>query len=275
LSIRRPFLQTTDAVSGTVSKVLREPLLHFTLAAAALFAIAAMITPDSQVIAVSRQELDYRILQVEAQEGTKLNDQERRLVEDAYIDERVLVREAEKMGLEADQRIDDILVQKMLQVLSGDVIQPTDEELAAFFEQNRSSYRTDPSVTIDELVLPVDTPLPKALREGAAPEDLPEGSFVDHRVMDRLTRAELGQIYGAEGADVIIAAEPGVWIRAVKSVRGQYWLRVRERFDAETPELSVVRDQVRLDWISNQEQARLLDRVAVLREHYEIDVEGR
>ncbi len=262
-------------MSGMLTRVLREPLLHFTVLAGALFAVAAAITPGDEVIDVTRQELDYRILQVEAQEGTKLTDAEKRLVEDAYIDERVLVREAEAAGLQEDQRIDDILVQKMLQVLSGEVIQPTDDELSAYFEQNRDQYVSDASVTIDELVLPAGAPLPPALGDGTSPEDLPEGSYVDHRVMERLTRDELGQIYGAEGAEVIFTAEPGVWTSAVESVRGRYWIRVRERFDAEVPELSVVKDQVRLDWISAQEQVRLLDRVAELRKKYKIVVEGR
>lgn len=262
-------------MSGTLTKVLREPLLHFTVLAGALFALAAVLTPNDEVIEVSRQELDWRILQVEAQEGTKLTEQEKRLVEDAYIDERVLVREAEAMGLEEDQRIDDILVQKMLQVLSGDVIQPTDEELSTYFEHNRQQYVRDASVTIDELVLPVDAPLPSALREGKPPEQLSEGSYVDHRVMEQLTRSELGQIYGADGADLIFASEPGVWTSAVRSVRGQYWIRVRERFDSEVPDFSTVKDQVRRDWMSAQEQVRLLDRVSELREKYEIVVEGR
>ena len=108
---------------------LREPLTHFVLLAAGLFAVGALFRSGEDVIQVSSAELEWRVMQVEAQEATPLSADDRRLVEEAYIDERVLIREARALGLEADERIDDILVQKMLHILSGDVIQPTDNEL--------------------------------------------------------------------------------------------------------------------------------------------------
>ena len=110
-------------MKSAVKAVVREPLFHFLLLAAALFVVGSLFTRSDDVIEVSREEIEWRILQVEAGRGTRLTDDERRLVEQQYIDERVLVREAQAMGLSADERIDDILVQKMLHVLSGDVIQ--------------------------------------------------------------------------------------------------------------------------------------------------------
>ena len=49
--------------------VLREPLVHFLLLTGALFGIGALFGSDADVIRVSRAELDWRIMQVEAQEG--------------------------------------------------------------------------------------------------------------------------------------------------------------------------------------------------------------
>jgi hypothetical protein len=257
-----------------LTRALREPLLHFALLAAALFVIAAVIRRDDDVIEVSRQELDWRIEQVEATEGP-LTAEERLLVEEAYIDERVLIREARAMDLEADERIDDILVQKMLHILSGDVIQPTEEELAEFYEQNRESYAVDQAVTVDEVVVPANTELPRALLEGTPPEQLPPGSLVSHRVMDRLTIADLAQVFGDQGASTVMDSETGDWWEVMRSDRGVHWVRVEERFGETIPPLSVVRDAVRLDWINAREQARLLDRVAELRAAYTIVVEGR
>ena len=86
---------------------VREPLFHFVLLAAALFALAALFGPESDVIEVSREEIEWRILQVEAEQGRPLTDDERRVVEEEYLDERVLVREAQALGLSVDERIDD------------------------------------------------------------------------------------------------------------------------------------------------------------------------
>jgi hypothetical protein len=252
----------------------REPLVHFLLLTGALFAIGSLIGGDANAIEVTRAELDWRILQVEAQEGP-LSEDERRLVEEAYIDERVLIREAQALGLEADERIDDILVQKMLHILSGDVIQPTDAELASFYDANQERYRQDAAVTVDELVLPLGGPFPRQIREGVAPEDLPDSTRVAYRLMSDLTREDLAALFGEDAARTTLAMESGAWVQATVSPQGEHWLRVRERSGSVIPPLDVVRDVVRADWISAREQQRLLDRVAELRSHYTVDVEGR
>lgn len=260
--------------SSPLATIVREPLLHFVLAAAALFAIGAVLGPGDDLIEVSRAELDYRIMQVEAQEGP-LTEEERRLVEEAYIDERVLIREARALGLEADERIDDILVQKMLHILSGDVIQPTDAELAAYYEANRERYMQDASVTVDELVLPLGGPFPRQIREGVQPEDLPDSVRIAYRLMRDLTREDISALFGESAARTTLAMESGAWVQAQISPRGEHWLRVRERSGSVVPPLEVVRDVVRADWIAEREQLRLLERVAELRSHYTVEVEGR
>jgi hypothetical protein len=261
-------------MTPALDKAMREPLLHFAALAAALFVIAGVVRGDDDTIEVSRQELDWRIEQVEAREGP-LSAEDRRLVEEAYIDERVLIREARAMGLEADERIDDILVQKMLHILSGDVIQPTEEELASFYEENREAYAVDATVTVEEVVVPAGGELPRALLMGTPPDQLPEGAVVSARSMDRLTFDDLSQMYGDAGATAVMDAETGDWWEVQRSPRGAHWVRVRERFGETIPPLAVVRDAVRLDWITSREQARLLDRVAELRTAYTIVVEGR
>lgn len=252
----------------------REPLFHFVLLAAALFVLGALFGPGSDVIEVSREEIEWRILQVEAGRGTRLTDNERRVVEEQYIDERVLVREAQSLGLSTDERIEDILVQKMLHVLSGDVIQPSEDELALYYIGNVERYVRSPNVTVDELVLVEGAPLPTALLQGTEPEDLAPGSVVAHRVMARLDFDDLGILFGAEGADQIFRADEGIWVDAYRSIRGQHWFRIKERFEAETRSLDDVRDLVRMDWIAEYEERRLLSRVAELRAEYTVVVEA-
>jgi hypothetical protein len=261
-------------VKSTLRGVAREPLFHFLLLAAALFALAALFGPGSDVIEVSREEIEWRILQIEAEQGKRLTDDERRVVEEEYLDERVLVAEAQALGLAIDERIDDILVQKMLHVLSGDVIQPSDDELSMYYIGNLERYERSPTVTVDELVMAEGAPLPPALREGVEPEELPEGSIIGHRVMARLDLGDLGFLFGAEGADLIFGAADGAWVGAYRSVRGQHWFRAKERFAAETPPLEDIRDFVRMDWITEYEDRRLLSRVAELRARYTVIVEA-
>jgi len=261
-------------VKPSLREIVREPLFHFVLLAAALFVLAALFGPGSDVIEISREEIEWRILEIEAGRGTSLTDIERRVAEEQYIDERVLVREAQALGLEADERIDDILVQKMLHVLSGDVIQPSDDELSMYYIGNVERYARSPSVTVDELVVVEGAPLPPALQQGGEPEELPAGSVIGHRVMARLDLDDLDLLFGAESADSIFGADEGAWVDAYRSVRGQHWFRIQERFEAETRPLADVRDLVRMDWIAENEDRRLLGRVAELRARYTVTVEA-
>jgi hypothetical protein len=264
----------TDRSTSPLRSVIREPLVHFVLLAVVLFGVSRLVGGGDNVIEITNDDIDWRVLQFEAQEGRELTDEERVLVRERYIDERVLVREAKAEGLDADDRIDDILVQKMLHVLSGEVIQPTDEELQAFYTMNTDRYATEATVTVDEVVAPMGATLPRELIEGGEPEDVGEGSLIASRVMPRLTLGDLAQIFGDEAAREVFTADVGTWVDAYQSVRGQHWFRVRERADATVPPLEVVRENVRLDWIAEQEDRRLLARVAELRSRYDIRIEG-
>jgi hypothetical protein len=264
----------TDPSGPSLRSVLREPLLHFVLLAAVLFGLGALLGSADNVIEITQEELDWRTLQVEAQEGQSLTEEERMLVRERYIDERVLVREARALGLEEDERIDDILIQKMLHVLSGDVIQPTDEELAAYYRMNLDRYAVEETVTVDEIVAALGAALPRALLEGGEPTDVGEEALTASRVMSRMTLDDLALIFGDESAEIVFSADEGEWVDAYESVRGQHWFRLRERHEASVPPLEVVREAARLDWIAEQEDRRLLARVAELRAGYEIRLEG-
>jgi hypothetical protein len=260
--------------------LLREPTLHFALLAAALFGINALVGARSRdhIIEIDRAEILARIAQVETTVGTPLSEEERRQVEESYIDEQVLVREALALGLEDDARIHDFLAQKMLHVLSADVIQPTDAELAAYFEAQRARYATAAAVTVDELVIGTEETLPAALRDqlrdGAAPEQLDGSVPIRHAVLADMTRADVTRVFGDATATLVFDAEPGVWVGPHRTVRGQHWFRVTARTAAAPAEFDAIREQVRLDWVIDQEEARLERRVAELRGRYSIEFVG-
>ena len=259
-------------------RILREPTSHFVLLAAVLFAANAVLESwRGNVITIDRVQIDVRIAELEAIRGAPLSPEERQIVEDAYIDEQVLVREALDMGLEADRRIDDILVQKMLHVLSGDVIQPTENELKEFYEANRASYTPEPTLTVEEVVIAGDSPaagdLAERLRAGASAQELAEDPDVRSSVLRAVTGGDLRRLFGPVTAELILSANTEGWIGPHGTVRGQHWFRIIEQTTPELPPLESVRERVRLDWVTDQEAARLDQAVRGLRERYNIVVE--
>ena len=259
-------------------RILREPTSHFVLLAAVLFGANAVLESwRGNVITIDRVQIDVRIAELEAIRGAPLSPEERQLVEDAYIDEQVLVREALDMGLEADRRIDDILVQKMLHVLSGDVIQPTEDELREFYEANRASYTPESTLTIEEVVIAGDSPaagdLVARLRVGASALELAESSDARSSVLRAVTGGDLRRLFGPVTAELILSANTEGWIGPHETVRGQHWFRIVERTTPELPPLDSVRERARLDWVADQEAARLDQAVRELRDRYNIVIE--
>jgi hypothetical protein len=259
-------------------RILREPTSHFVLLAAVLFAgSAALESWRGDVITIDRVQIDVRIAELEALRGAPLSPEERQLVEDAYIDEQVLVREALDMGLEADRRIDDILVQKMLHVLSGDVIQPTEDELSEFYEANRAGYTPELTLTVEEVVIAGDSPaagdlVERLLADSSAPE-LAENPGARASVLREVTGGDLRRLFGPVTAELILSANTEGWIGPHATVRGQHWFRIIEQTTPELPPLDSVRERVRLDWVADQEAARLDLAVGELRERYNIVIE--
>ena len=274
--------EPTSATS-LLRRILREPTSHFVLLAAVLFgANAALESWRGNVITIDRVQIEVRIAELEALRGAPLSPEERQLVEDAYIDEQVLVREALGMGLEADRRIDDILVQKMLHVLSGDVIQPSEDELRAFYDANQESYTPEPTLTIEEGVIAAGSTaagaLVEQLRAGASAQELADNTDVRASVLRQVTGGDLRRLFGPVTAELILSSNTEGWIGPHETVRGQHWFRIVERATPELPPLESVRERVRLDWVADQEAARLDQAVGGLRERYNIVIdepEGR
>ena len=254
--------------------VLQEPTFHFLLLAALVFAVN-QLKPGRTAVRLDRGELAARIFQAEATRGMPLSPAERQQLEDAFVNEQILVLEARELGLDRDRRIHDLLAQKMLHVLSADVIQPDERELRTFYDANTDAYTVGPSVSLDEMVLAVPDSVPppnvlEKLRLGEDPESFARDMPVTHGVLRDVALDDLAGILGGAFASTVFDAEKGLWVGPHRSVRGQHWYRVTARSPTVFQPFDAVRERVRLDWIDQEETARLEQTVAELRSRYSV-----
>jgi len=262
----------TDSPLRTLA---REPTVHFLVVAILVFAFYALNdTGAGQVLEIDPREVEARVFLQEINTGEPVTEASRQAILDAYIEEQILVREALAMELDNDARIHDMLAQKMRHVLSGDIIQPTEAELAAFYEASRERYRVPATLTADELVFDQRDDLPPEvvtlLETGAGPEAMLALAPGDSGPLRNANRLDLANIFSDEFADRVFAAPPGTWQGPFVSNRGQHWLRVTAREEARVPALGEIIDRVRLDWIAAEEEARLAEEIARLRQDYTI-----
>lgn len=259
----------------TLKHLMDEPLFHFAIIAAVLFASFAVLSPaNDKNLEISQREVDARIFLAEMSSGEELTQEQLNEITAAYIEEQVLVTEAKIRNLDNDSRIHNILAQKLRHVLSGEVIQPTPAELSFFYSENASRYISMATVSVEELVLNRRDQLPAATIEVLKSNldsseilNLEDGSSAP---LSRVSQTDLSNIFNAAFAENIFTANNGTWSGPYLSNRGQHWLKVIERSPEQLPQLDEIVDLVRLDWIAAEEDLRLDAQVEALVNAYEI-----
>ena len=197
----------------------REPLLHFVLLGAALFAADHVIVSradDPRTIAVDAA-VDNQARQVfRTERGREPNEEELYALRRVWLDNEVLYREGLAAGVDkGDGAIRERVIFKMLSIVSADLKAPPadDKVLRDWFEKNRTRYDEPARYDFQEAVLAGDR-TERAARafverlENGKPGELDAGL----RVFKGRPYANIVQGYGAEFADALERAPRGKWV---------------------------------------------------------------
>ena len=270
-------MDKTKQSNLVIQKLVQEPTVHFFLMAVVIFVIYAISqTNRENLLEVDQREIDARVFIQEMTTGQPLNDEQRQFIASNYVEEQILVREAIALGLDNDARIHDMLAQKMRHVLSGDVIQPTADDLNNYYEENLERYRTLPLVSVNELVLNTQDELGAEVQafldSGSNAEMILAATAGNEAPLPNVNRIDLANIFSPEFSEQVFNAESESWVGPYTSNRGQHWLKITERSEANLPPLNEITDRVRLDWIAEEEEILLQQEVDKLWNQYTIVV---
>jgi hypothetical protein len=248
--------------------MLKEPLLHFLLLAAGLFAVSGSWgrvseSDEQDTIVVS----EARILSL-AQMFQRTWQRPPTRIElegliDDYITEEVLYREALKMGLDQDDTVIRRRLRQKLEFVAedlADAVEPTDVELQEFLNQHPAKFRLPDRATftqiylnperhgetlreeIEELLIQV-----RSSEEPIDPASLGDPFLLPHYFED--TRAgEIANLFGHEFSPRLLAAEMGKWSGPIESSYGVHLVLLHERTEGRVPDLDEVRDAVQREW---------------------------
>lgn len=264
-----------------IRPLLREPLVHFLVLGVALFAGYGLLTHGgdagaARLIQVTETEVQWLASTWESRWQRPPTEDELRGLVDAYIREEVLYREALSVGLDRDdQVIRRRLVQK-LEFITEDLasqVQPSEAELATFFQQNVDRYRIPERRSFEHVYLNVDQRAASAETDAARVLDrLRSGSLslseaivlgdrfmLQHEYRD-LSEQEVGRSFGSRFAATLFEVATNEWEGPVVSGYGLHLVRVTAVTEARVPELSEVRDRVLLDYATDAREraSRLL-----------------
>jgi peptidyl-prolyl cis-trans isomerase C len=254
---------------------LREPLLHFLLLGAVLFAANYYMqsaapggVESSKQIALTLDELRQLATYFEAQWQRPPTPEEfGHLVEDK-VQEEILYREALAMGLDKDDTIVRRRMAQKMRFLAEDVAaahEPTPDELKAWFEKNRDKFALPSRVSFRHLYFSPDRrgqhardDAAKALAQLAGqPEDAPlAATLADPFMFQDYYRDRapdyLGKEFGPQFAQAVGRLSPGSWQGPIESGFGWHLVFVDTLIPGRIPEFEEIEPDVKTAWLGEQ-----------------------
>jgi hypothetical protein len=247
--------------------IIREPLLHFLLLGAAMFAafhwLSRLEAPEPGRVVVTHDKIQHlatmftRLWQRPPTEG-ELDG----LIQD-YVQEEVYAREALALGLDRDDAIIRRRLRQKLEFVSEDVVaqaEPTDEELRTWLEAHPAAFRVEPRLTFSQVYLnpqrrgqhlardAVQLLAQLRLSGGQADVATLGDAFLLGHSFEALPIGEVQKQLGEPFTAALSALEPGQWQGPIASGYGLHLVFVHERAEGRLPALEEVRDAVHRAW---------------------------
>jgi parvulin-like peptidyl-prolyl isomerase len=274
-----------------MKNVLKEPLLHFLLLGAVLFALNAW-RDTTRPVAVSsaRIEVNAAVIErlraaYERQFGQPPGVGEMREQVTAHIREEVLFREAVALGLDRDDTIVRRRLAQKMEFLANDIVraaEPRDAELREFFEKNSSRYARTGRVSFRHVYFSKEKRGPDAesaareglvaLKNGESDEALGDPFLHGFEFAER----EPGDVVAAFGVDFAKQLETqatGKWSGPIASSYGIHLVRVVARTQPDVVTFDAVRETVLRDFNEERRLAANRDIFEKLCQRYDVAVD--
>ena len=129
-----------------IRRLLREPLLHFALLGAAIFAAYRLIAPpatDASEIVITADRIASITAQFSASHGGRPpHEDELRAAVDAYVRDEMLYREGLALGLDRDDPVVRNRIRQKADLLSEDALTsvPSDRDLEAYLSAHQAEF---------------------------------------------------------------------------------------------------------------------------------------
>jgi hypothetical protein len=259
---------------------LREPLLHFLIFGALLFAADHWLlarSDDPHTIVVGA-EVDREASQVfAAARGREPNAEELAALRQVWLDNEVLYREGLALQVDrGDTGIRERVIFKALSVVDSNTKLPAvdDKILRAWFEKNRAKYDQPARFDFQEAALAGDN---SEATVRAFVAELNAGTPGDARAGLRVFKGRphdnIVQSYGAEFAKALEALPPGEW-RALSTREGWRAMRLESISAAAPANFDALRGVLLQDWTDATMAEQRTAAVRALAKKYSIQFEA-
>jgi peptidyl-prolyl cis-trans isomerase C len=267
---------------------LREPLVHFVVIGAVLFAVTALREQESAAaeIRIRAGEVVQLAAFWETQAQRKPTDEELRALIEERIDEEVLAREAVRLGLDRDDVIVRRRLAQKMAFVSDDLAvvgEPTQAQLREYFDAHRESYATPDLYALrhvyfnpDRHGMALDSDAQRALQRlsrGANPDEVGDPFMLPRELAD-VSREDIVRDFGSAFAAAVTGSKPGAWAGPVRSPFGVHLVKLESHTARAAARFEDVRASVRESYLAQRQRAANTALRAKLRQQYRIVVES-
>ncbi len=271
-------------------RLVGEPLLHFLLLGAALFAAYGLIngrehTRDSIIITAG--QIDHLTTGFARSWRRPPTAAELQDLINSYVREEVYYREAKLLGLDRDDPVVRRRLQQKLEFLSEDTAEhaePSDADLSALLRAQAEKFRVGQTVTFNhvyfnpEIHSDPESAAGEILRKlrdsGAAANASTLGDrFLLGAKFDAVPIGEIAKLFGVSFAEQIAVLGSGIWQGPVKSGYGVHLVFVQERTAGRIPQLNEAREVVARDWKETQRRRANEEAYSKLLNRYSVTIE--
>lgn len=278
--------------AGRMASLLRDPLSHFLLIAAALFLIWPLISdrvaPPPNQITIAPPQVQ-RLIAVFYKTHLRMpNADELSALVEAEIRTEIYYREGIALGLDRDDEIIRRRIAQKLQFMTQDVADrqtPTDTDLQQFLDTHKNQFGAEPEFAFSQIYLNPDRHGDKIAQDAerllirlntsdgridyAADSDpLPVPNDFELTSVDGIAN-----VFGEAFAKALTELPAGRWVGPIRSGFGAHLIIVRDKREATTPQLSQVRDAVVREWQAARRDEANADTYRDMRAKYVIKVE--
>ncbi len=272
-----------------MSRLLREPLLHFLAGGAVLFVLYGIVADDPAHAPDRIIVRENRVAGLAATfQRTWLRPPTReeldRLVQD-FVDEEILYREGLALGLDQNDLVIRRRLRQKMEFLHTDLAaqeKPTEAELAAFLSANGERFQEPARLSFRHVFVSPDAGSPAArrranqlLRKLVAGVSEAEGGgdpTLLPKTMLEASERDVASVFGAGFAGDVFASAGGDWTGPVASSYGLHLVRVEERVPARMPELEQIRRQVEREHEAARRAEAKQRFLHELRERYDVEI---
>ena len=275
---------------AVIQRWLREPLLHFLVLGAVLFAVYSYINrgrggiePSKQIV-VSLDELRQMEVYFESQWHRPPTPAEFQAMVEDKVREDVLYREALAMGLDKDDTIVKRRMAQKMQFLAEDVAaahEPSSAELNAWFNKNKDKFALPSRISFRHIYFSPDQRGKNAQEDAAKALIKLAGQPVDSKVAETMGDRFMFQDYYGDRAPDAIAKEfgppfavaleklkPGSWQGPVESGYGWHLVFVTTVIPGRLPAFEEIEPDVKAAWLGEQKRQAWEKAYAEMRSKY-------